>query len=328
MSELIAIAGAGRMGRGIAHVFAYAGFGVALIDIKERPEAEARALLDEAAAEVARTVGLLQTFGLMDGALRDRILARVSYHALAEAPSPLAGASLAFEAVPEVLDMKQRAFDLICRHIPKAAIISSATSTILVDTLAGFVAGPERFLNAHWLNPAYLVPLVEVSPGDATSPETVASMTGILESAGKVPVVCAASPGFIVPRLQSLVMNEAVRLAEEGVASPQEIDRAVRVGFGVRYAVLGLLEFIDWGGVDILHYAGNYLAEALGGDRFAPPPVIERMMKEGRTGMRAGRGFYDFDGIDVEAYQRETIRKFVDLVGHLGLMPGPSESDR
>lgn len=110
MSDLIAIVGAGRMGRGIAHVFAYAGFGVALIDIKERPEAEARALLDEAAAEVARTVGLLQTFGLMDGALRDRILARVSYHALAEAPRPLAGASLAFEAVPEVLDMKQRAF--------------------------------------------------------------------------------------------------------------------------------------------------------------------------------------------------------------------------
>ena len=96
----------------------------------------------------------------------------------------------------------------------------------------------------------------------------------------------------------------------------------------MRYAVLGLLEFLDWGGVDILDYAGNYLSEALGAERFRPPPVIGKMIAEGRSGMREGQGFYDFRDRDVEAYQRETIAKFVDLVGHLGLLPPPSAAER
>ncbi len=325
---MIAVAGAGRMGRGIAHVFAYAGFPIALVDVKSRSAADQAALLAAAEAEVARTIGLMESFGQVDAELRKKILARVSYHPSEEADEVFAGADLAFEAVPEVLETKERAFELICRRLPDDAIVSSATSTMLVDTLAEFVPGPERFLNAHWLNPAFLVPLVEVSPGAATAPAVTERLKGLLESAGKVPVVCAASPGFIVPRIQSVAMNEAVRMAEEGVASPAEIDRAIRTGFGVRYAVLGLLEFLDWGGIDILDYAGNYLSEALGAERFRPPAVVKEMIAEGRGGMREGRGFYDFRDIDVESYQRETIAKFVDLVGHLGLLPPASAAER
>ena len=327
MIAAMAVAGAGRMGRGIAHVFAYAGYRVALVDIKGRTAADSKILLSQAEAEVARTIGLMESLGQLDAALRDKILARVSYHPLAEAEAVFAGADLAFEAVPEVLETKESAFELICRHLPDDAIVSSTTSTMLVDTLAEFVTGPERFLNAHWLNPAFLVPLVEVSPGAATAPAVVERLTELLQAAGKEPVVCAASPGFIVPRIQTVAMNEAVRMAEEGVASPEDIDHAIRVGFGVRYAVLGLLEFLDWGGVDILDYAGNYMSEALGAERFKPPPVIGKMIAEGRSGMREGQGFYDFRDMDVEAYQRETIAKFVDLVGHLGLLPPPSNAE-
>ena len=100
---------------------------------------------------------------------------------------------------------------------------------------------PERFLNVHWLNPAYLIPLVEISPGAATDPAVIAQVKALLEGIGKVPVVCAATPGFIVPRIQALAMNEAARMVEEGVASAEDIDKAIRYGFGFRYAVLGLL---------------------------------------------------------------------------------------
>ena len=128
----------------------------------------------------------------------------------------------------------------------------------------------------HWLNPAYLIPLVEISPGKATDPAIIARVKALLEGIGKVPVVCAATPGFIVPRIQALAMNEAARMVEEGVASAEEIDKAIRYGFGFRYAVLGLLEFIDWGGGDILYYASRYLEGALGSDRYRAPEVISQ----------------------------------------------------
>jgi 3-hydroxybutyryl-CoA dehydrogenase len=106
-----------------------------------------------------------------------------------------------------------------------------------------------------------------------------------------VPVVCAATPGFIVPRIQTLAMNEAARMVEEGVASAEEIDKAIRFGFGFRYAILGLLEFIDWGGGDILYYASRYLERALGSDRYRAPEVISRNIQEGRIGLHTGTGF-------------------------------------
>ena len=175
----------------------------------------------------------------------------------------LAGAGIVFEGVPEVVDLKREVLAAASKCVGPDVIIASTTSTILVDDLSGAVEHPERFLNVHWLNPAYLIPLVEISPGAATDPAVIAQVKALLEGIGKVPVVCAATPGFIVPRIQALAMNEAARMVEEGVASAEDIDKAIRYGFGFRYAVLGLLEFIDWGGGDILYYASRYLEGAL-----------------------------------------------------------------
>jgi 3-hydroxybutyryl-CoA dehydrogenase len=144
-----------------------------------------------------------------------------------------------------------------------------------------------------------------------------------LEGIGKVPVVCKSSPGFIVPRIQALAMNEAARMVEEGVASAEDIDTAIRVGFGFRFAVLGLLEFIDWGGGDILFHASRYLEGALGSERYRAPDVIRRNMEEGRIGLRSGQGFLDYDGLDVEAYRRERLSAFIGLLRHLGLSRPP-----
>ncbi|MDP6174406.1 MAG: 3-hydroxybutyryl-CoA dehydrogenase [Rhodospirillales bacterium] len=318
---VIATAGAGRMGQGIAQVFAHGGYAVTMIDLKQRPTGEARETGTRALGEIERTLGFLASLDVITEAQAQRILGRISFIPAGGAEQALAGAGIIFEGVPEVLEIKQQALGLISRAADPGALIASTTSTMLVTQLAGFVTGPERFLNAHWLNPAYLIPLVEVSPGPATTEATVERLMALLGSIGKVPVRCAASPGYIVPRLQAAAMNEAARMVEDGVASPAEIDQAVRVGFGLRYASMGLLEFIDWGGVDILYYATNYLNKALDAERFQVPEIIEKMMRDGRLGMREGQGFYDFSEMDVDAYQRQMLSRFVTLLKQMELLP-------
>jgi len=138
-----------------------------------------------------------------------------------------------------------------------------------------------------------------------------------------VPVVCAATPGFIVPRIQALAMNEAARMVEEGVASAEEIDKAIRYGFGFRYAVLGLLEFIDWGGGDILYYASRYLEGALGSDRYRAPDVISNNMRDGRIGLRSGAGFLDYSGLNVDEYREKRLAELVNMLRHVGLARPP-----
>lgn len=320
---IIAAVGAGRMGVGLAHVFAYAGHEVRLLDVKEREAGEFAALEARALADIGRTVGLMATLGRIDQTDIDAMMSRIAIYPLDKAADALSGVPLIFEGVPEVLDAKERAFAITCAHADPDAIIASTTSTMMVDELAAFITGRERFLNAHWLNPAFLIPLVELSVGSATSPAVVDSLKATLEAVGKVPVVLKAKPGFVVPRIQALAMSEAARAVEDGIASPEEIDKAVRVGFGLRFAILGLIEFIDWGGNDILYYAGNYMKDAFGSDRFEVPAITEKYMKEGRNGLREGRGFYDYRDIDVDAYQLETLRKLIDLIDHLGLMAPP-----
>ena len=322
---VIVVVGAGRMGIGIAQVFAYSGFRVRLLDARERSSQETQRVLDSAERQVRETLTMLASIGVMGEVQVDTIMARIGYFGLEQMEEALKDAGVVFEAVPEVMEIKRDIFGLISSLTEEKALIASTTSTFLSDSLAAFVTCPRRFMNTHWLNPAYLIPLVEVSPAEGTGSSEVAAMLSLLEAAGKVPVKCAASPGFIVPRIQALAMNEAARLAEEGVASPEDIDKAARVGFGLRFAVLGLLEFIDWGGGDILYYADNYLKDALKTDRYEPPEIIVSNIESGRTGLRAGKGFYDFTGLDVESYRRETIKKFADLLTHLGLLVRPPQ---
>jgi 3-hydroxybutyryl-CoA dehydrogenase len=323
MKEPIACLGAGRMGRGIAVVFAYAGHKVSLVDFKARDEAAFAKLSSDALTEVRNTLGTLASFGLFDPAAVETLMARVSVVPEARASPALSSASIVFEGVPEVLDRKREALARASKLAGPAPIIASTTSTILVDDLSGVVEHPERFLDVHWLNPAFLVPLVEISPGQHTDAAVTARVTSLLESVGKMPVVCAARPGYIVPRIQALAMNEAARMVEEGVASAEDIDKAIKYGFGFRFAVLGMLEFIDWGGGDILYYASRYLTGALGSERYAAPPIVERNMTEGRRGLRDGAGFLDYDGLDVEAYRRERLKAMVELLGHFGLNRPP-----
>jgi 3-hydroxybutyryl-CoA dehydrogenase len=319
----IACLGAGRMGRGIAVAFAYAGHNVIMIDVKPRSIEQFSRLESEALDEVRKTLASLTRFGLLNDDQAKAVISRVSIVPSEAGAAALAGAGLVFEGVPEVVELKREVLAAASRAVDPTVIIASTTSTILVDDLSGAITHSERFLNVHWLNPAYLIPLVEISPGARTDPTITERMKTLLEAIGKVPVVCAATPGFIVPRIQALAMNEAARMVEEGVATAADIDKAIRYGFGFRYAVLGLLEFIDWGGGDILYYASRYLEGALGSDRYRAPEIISRNMREGRIGLRTGAGFLDYSDLDIDAYREQRLASMVEMLKHVGLARPP-----
>jgi 3-hydroxybutyryl-CoA dehydrogenase len=295
-----------------------------MIDVKAGRSIEQFAKLEaEALDEIRKTLATLARIGMLKENETSVIMDRVSVVPANARTEALAGTGMVFEGVPEIVELKREVLREASKAVGSDVIIASTTSTILVDDLSDAIEHPERFLNVHWLNPAYLIPLVEISPGKATDPDIVGRVKALLEGIGKVPVVCAATPGFIVPRIQALAMNEAARMVEEGVASAEEIDKAIRYGFGFRYAVLGLLEFIDWGGGDILYYASRYLEGALGSDRYHAPDVISNNMRDGRIGLRTGAGFMDYSGLDLEAYRQKRLADMVEMLRHFGLARPP-----
>ena len=320
---VIVAAGAGRMGRSIALALALAGDPVAIVDLKERAPADAARLLAEARAEIDGTLAFLVRADVIDDERRAVVAQRMTLHARAVAKDVLAAASVVFEGATETLEAKERIFAQLSEWCPAEAILASTSSTFSADELAHFVTHPERFIITHWLNPAYLIPLVEVSPGSGTAETTTATIRALLAAAGKVTVLCKPSPGFIVPRIQVLAMNEAARIVAEGVATAEDVDTAIRYGFGFRYAVMGLIEFIDLGGVDILYHASNHLRHALGGERFAAPAIVNDHIAAGNLGSKTGSGFYDWSGDGGDARREETLVRVIGLLRHLGLLtPG------
>ena len=303
---IVAVLGPGRIGRQIALAFALRGWRVRLIDLKEdRSVADAERTLADARREIARDVGLMVEEQVVQPADADQALKRIEERIGLGA---LDDCDFVQEALPESVPLKRAAFERLGAVVRDDAIVASTSSTISPSHLVEAVAVPERFLVAHWLNPAHIIPLVEVVPSPRTAPATVERTRALLEGLGKTPVTCADSPGFIGPRLQVLLMNEAVRLVEEGVATPEEVDRAFRAGLGFRYASVGIFEFIDWGGVDILYRASRYMTEALGDDRFKPARLVEQKMAWNELGPKTGRGFFDYAGDRREAFETEKVR--------------------
>lgn len=319
MTARIAAVGAGRMGRGMAVAFAYAGHRVALVDLKPRPAAAAQQLCDEAFQEIHASLQALVRLGALDAAQAPAIAARIGFVAADAAPAALAAAELVLEGVPETLAAKREAFAQINRHCRDDAILASTTSSILVTQIAAFVQRPERFLNMHWLNPAYLIPVVELSAHAGTDAAVVQRARALLEAIGKVPVLCAEAPGYIVPRLQALVMNEAARMVEEGVATAEEIDKATRFGLGLRFAALGVVEFIDFGGSDILHHASREMSASISAQRYAAPAIVGRMVAQGHLGLKTGSGFYDYSGRDLAAYREDVLARTLAQLRHAQL---------
>jgi 3-hydroxybutyryl-CoA dehydrogenase len=317
-ASIIAI-GAGRMGRGIALAYAIRGQSVAVVDFKPRDAGQFQALSEEIDQELITALQQLADLELFSADQVASIRRRIDIVDLDHANDVLKTAGIIYEGVPETLEAKRDALKRICESAPATAIIASTTSTMLASELAGMVTHPQRFMNAHWLNPAYVIPLVEISAHDQTSGEALDALKESLTGIGKVPVQCACSPGFIVPRLQTLIMNEAARMVEEGVATVEEIDRATRYGLGFRFASIGVLEFIDYGGNDILYHASHYLSDNLDASRYEAPDIIKRYMHEGKIGLRSANGFLSYEGVDLNAYRRDVLARTLGMLRHFGL---------
>ncbi len=301
----VAVLGPGRIGRQIALTFALGGSPVALVDLKDRSAGEAASVFADARREIARDLRLMAEEGVISAGEIPPTLARLEDR---RGLDGLEDCGFVQEALPELVDLKRDVLARVSARVAPEAIIASTSSTISPAHLVDAISGGERFLVVHWLNPAHIIPLVEVVPGRATDAGVVGRTVALLEKLGKTPVRCADSPGFIGPRMQALLMNEAVRLVEEGVATPEDVDRAFKAGMGFRYATVGIFEFIDWGGVDVLHRASRFLATALGDDRFRPARLVEEKMARNELGSKTGRGFFDYTGDQREAFESAKVR--------------------
>jgi 3-hydroxybutyryl-CoA dehydrogenase len=274
---------------------------------------------------MASSLAMLAELGAIPHDAVQRLLDRIRLFPAGESAARLAAADVIFEGVTETLAAKQDAFAKICASARPGAILASTTSTILVTDLVSCVTHPERLLNAHWLNPAYVIPVVELSTHPGTAADVLARAKALMESIGKLPVVCGATPGYIVPRLQALVMNEAARMVEEGAATAEEIDKATRYGLGLRFAALGVVEFIDFGGADILHHASREMSASIDPARYRAPAIVDRLVAEGRLGLKSGSGFYDYAGRDLGAYRRDVLARTLGMLNHAGLWRAASD---
>ncbi len=309
--EQIVIVGPGRMGVGIALAFALHHFEVELIDLKPRSAEEYERVQKKAKKDIGSTLNFLRRIGHLKNS-PEEIGSKISIsHDLCKHHF---NGGFVFEAIPERPDLKRALLETISPHLHQDTIIASTTSTIDLKTLKTGFTRPANLLITHWLNPAFIIPLVEIARTEETHADAVDRMKALLKGIGKVPVVLKDSPGFIIPRIQALAMNEAVHLLEEGVASAEDIDAAITYGLGFRLSVFGLLEFIDMGGLDILYYADKFLSSAFKDEKFKVPRLIEEKMKKGEVGPRAGKGIYDYDGGSVDSLFEEKYEKLLRLL--------------
>ena len=317
----IVIAGCGRMGQGIAITYALAGYPIHLIDIKKRNPKDFNMLIEQTKTKLNNTLNILCNINLIKKLYIKKILKNISIIHYSTFYENLNSADIVFECVPEKIKIKKNALRILSKVTHKNTIIASTTSTILSNDLARFVKFPERFLNAHWLNPPYLIPLIEVSPCNETNKKNIQKIFKSFISIGKVPIKCTPSPGYIVPRIQTLAMNEAARIYEEKIATSEDIDKSIIYGFGLRFAVLGLLEFIDWGGIDTLNNASSYMAKSMKDTRFSSPKIVKNHIKKNNLGMSTESGFMDWKSINIENYQEEKLKKFVKIIELLNIKP-------
>jgi 3-hydroxybutyryl-CoA dehydrogenase len=275
----VAVLGAGTMGHGIAHVAALAGLNVRLYDVA----------LDGAAAGAAKISNNLAkgvALGKLADTARSQTMARIRVTTdLADACD---GADLVIEAVPERLDLKRELFAAVDRVAPGHALLATNTSSLPVAKIAAVVADPKRVVGMHFFNPVHVMKLVEVVRHSGSDPTAVETAVALGHAWGKTPIVVNDSPGFASSRLGLALGLEAIRMVEEGVASAEDIDTAMKLGYG---HPMGPLELTDLVGLDVRLGIADYLSDAIG-PGFEPPDLLRRLVAKGNLGKKSGEGFY------------------------------------
>jgi 3-hydroxybutyryl-CoA dehydrogenase len=298
----VAMIGSGTMGAGMSWCFAQAGYNVRLHDASPQQ-------LDRALARIEATEKLFVREGLIfPDEARD---ARKRIIPIGRLEESLLDVQYVLEAVPERLPLKQQLFEQFERFCSADTILATNTSGLRITDIAAVCRHPERVGGMHWANPAEIVPLVEVIRGEQTSDQTVDLIYRITEKLGKEPVVVNKDiPGFVSNRLQYAVFREALHLVETGVVSAKDVDRTLKCGVGFRYPWLGPLETADLGGLDVFHGISQYLFKELS-SMTTTPEFFDRIIGEGKLGIKTGQGFYDYQAVSREEVLRRRDLYFI-----------------
>lgn len=284
MSEMtyatVAVLGAGTMGAGIAQVCAQAGSSVVLQDLRDD-------LVQQGLGRIRDFLQKGVDKGKTTPEQRDLVLSRIT--TTTDRIAACRGAGLVIEAVPEQLELKNALFRELAAVVAPACVLASNTSSLSLAKVFAGVAGPERCIGMHFFNPVPLMALLEVVRTDATSQATVDAAVGYGRALGKEPIVVKDSPGFASSRLGVCLGLEAIRMLEAGVASAEDIDKAMVLGYG---HPMGPLRLTDLVGLDVRLAIADYLAKELRHPGFEAPALMRRMVAEGRLGKKSGQGFY------------------------------------
>lgn len=281
MINRIVVVGSGLMGRGIAYVGAVGGFDVTVVDIHEHA-------LENAKKEIERMFEKGIALGKITSDHASNALRNLSFQP--DLPEAAREADLIIEAVPEEIAIKKRVFETMEEHAPAHCYFATNTSTMSPTEIASFAKRPDKTIAMHFFNPVHKMPLVEIVRGLETSDETAKTIKEVAEKMGKETVVINEFPGFVTSRISALVGNEAFYMLQEGLGTPEEIDKAIKLGLNYP---MGPFELVDLVGLDTRLNNLNYLHAKLG-EKYRPAPLLEQYVKAGRLGRKTGKGVYDY----------------------------------
>ena len=280
--ERIAVLGAGTMGHGIAHVAAAAGYDTTLFDLSE-------AALDRGLAQIKSNLEKGMARGKVSSEEMEAALARLDGHT--DLALAVGEADLVIEAVPEVMSLKQEIFAQLSDLAPAHAILASNTSSLSLSEIASAAARPDQAIGMHFFNPVHILKLLEIVVADQTADSTLAIVQAVGERMQREMVVVKDSPGFASSRLGLCLGLEAIRMVEQGVASAEDIDRAMVHGYK---HPMGPLKLTDLVGLDVRLKIAEYLHQELGSESFRPPQLMRDMVAAGKLGKKSGQGFYSW----------------------------------
>ncbi|WP_042347513.1 3-hydroxyacyl-CoA dehydrogenase [Bacillus massiliigorillae] len=291
MISNIVVIGSGVMGRGIAYVGALGGYNVTLVDINEQA-------LDNAKNEINQ----IMDKGLSLRKITSETVKTIeeTLHFSTEPKEALGKADLVIEAVPEKTDIKREVFTMIEEFANEKCLFATNTSTMSPTEIASFTKRPSQTIAMHFFNPVHKMPLVEIIRGLETSDETATIIREVAERMGKETVVINEFPGFVTSRISALVGNEAFYMLQEGLGTPEEIDKAIKLGLNYP---MGPFELVDLVGLDARLNNLKYLHEKLG-EKYRPAPLLEQYVKAGRLGRKTGKGVYDYSTINKEGVKQ------------------------
>jgi 3-hydroxybutyryl-CoA dehydrogenase len=299
----VLVVGAGTMGNGIAQVFARAGIEVGLVDVDQKT-------LDRAKDRIESGLRTLVEYGSVSekemAPIMDRIQTSTDLEAMAK------GVDFALEAVVEVPDVKKEVFSRLEASCPEDAVIASNTSSLDIFSIAE-VKNPKRLVVAHWFAPPHIIPLVEVVPGPETTQEVVNFTDGLMKRIGKETLVLKEFvPSFVVNRLQNAMGGSVLEMLAQGWASPEDIDRAVKLTLGVRLPIVGVVQTMDFAGLDLVHDILKSVGMA--------HPLIDERVEHGHLGAKTGKGIYDYGGLteaEILNKRDKLYLKMLDLLAEI-----------